>query len=46
MSSTTANAMASVSHSKALSPTRDGGDIRACAGGIALVCSTVIDDMF
>src|ERR1043166_3426902 len=42
MSSTTAKAIASVSHSKALSPNRDGGDIRACAGRIASAASTVM----
>src|SRR5262245_25637124 len=45
MSSTTANAIASVSHSNALSPNRDGGDICACAGEIAPVCSTVMLDI-
>src|SRR5262245_42680496 len=45
MSTTTANAIASVSHSNALSPNRDGGDIRACAGRIAPASSTVIAGM-
>src|SRR5262249_34782564 len=45
MSSTTANAMASVSHSNALSPNRDGRDIRARAGEIASACSTVMLDI-
>src|SRR5215470_3438235 len=46
MSSTTANAIASVSHSNALSPNRDGRDIRACAGRIVSASSTVIADIY
>src|SRR5262249_36036417 len=45
MSNTTANAIASVSHSNALSPNRDGGDIRACEGRIVSASLRVMADI-
>ena len=45
-STTTEDAIASVSHSNALSPKRDGGAIRVCAGRIVSASSTVMADMF
>jgi hypothetical protein len=45
-STTTADAIASVSHSNALSPNRDGGDIRDCTARIASASWKVMADIF